>query len=109
MANKLSIPSVISIATEDMPYSALVFNQAVEDGLKTLDSNVVYKDAVTVTPPTPANKSISAQGQAFTVSGTSLASGDDYGSLVSDVRALLQSHTQLQQVVTSLISQLQGQ
>lgn len=108
MAKKLSIPSVATTDTAGIPLSTKIFLQAVETGLATLDNNVVYKDGITVPTPTSGLRAISAQGQGFTISSVSVASGEDHATLVSDVKALLQSHLQLQQTVSSLIEQLQG-
>ena len=108
MSNKLTIPSVVGLDTKDMPFGNIVFLQAVEDALKTVDNNVVYKDAVQVVVPQPRIQAKSAQGQAFSVSGVNVASGDDYAVLVSDFQALLTSHIELSRTVNSLVRQLQG-
>lgn len=108
MSNKLSIPSVTALSDEKLSFGATVFLQAVEDGLKILDDNAIYKDAITVTVPKPTIKAISAQGQGFSVSSVSVASGDDYAVLVSDVKALLQTVLQQQTTIENLTKQLQG-
>ena len=108
MANKLVIPSVIGLGTEGLPFSTVVFLQAVEDGLKTVDNNAVYKDAVNITVPASLIRAKSAQGHTFSVSGASVASGEDYAALVNDFQALLQSHLQLQQAVVTLVRQIRG-
>lgn len=108
MANKISIPSVVSLNTEGMPFGTVVFLQAVEDGLKVVDNNVVYKDAITIVVPSPTIRAKSAQGQTFSISGTNVASGDDYAVLIADFNSLLQSHLQLRQTVDDLVKQIQG-
>lgn len=108
MARKVSLPSVTSLNNEGLPFSTVMFLQAVEDGVKTIDDKVVYRDSVTVNPRASLIRSGSAQGQAFSISGTNVASGDDYVALISDFRLLLQSHLQLQQDFTTLVSELRG-
>lgn len=108
MAGRLNVPSVLSLNTEGMSQSTLVFMQTVEDSLKTLDRNVVYSDTVTVDIPTAPIKALSAQGQAFDLTGVSVASGADYATLVSDVRAILQGQLQLESAVKTLATQIKG-
>lgn len=105
---KLSVPSVVALNTEGMPFSTVVFLQQVENGLKTLDTNVVYKDAVSVSLPQPTISAISAQGQGFSVSNINLASADDYATLVSDCKAMLQTVLQQQETLNNLLKQLKG-
>lgn len=108
MANKLAIPSIVGLNTEGMPLNVIVFLQAVEDALKTIDNNVVYKDQVTVNPPNPTITAATAQGQAFSISGVNVASGDDYAALVSNVQSLIFSHGQLATAFKALTDQMRG-
>lgn len=105
---KLTLPNVLGLSTEGLPFGTVTFLQAVEDALRTVDNNVVYHDAVTVVPPQPTIRAKSAQGQAYSVSGVSLASGDDYAALVSDFNALLQDHLRLRAAFEVLVDQLRG-
>lgn len=107
MGKKLNVPSVAG-NIEGIPFGATMFLQAVQDALNTLDNNVVYKDAVSVNIGPPKLRAIGAQGQAFTVEGTNLASGDDYAVLVSNVKTMLEELNALRTQVSTLISQLQG-
>jgi hypothetical protein len=108
MSRKLNVPSVTGLNFESMPYAVVVFLQAVEDSLKIVDNNTVYKDDVTVNIGTPRIRALRAQGQAFTVSGTSLASGDDYATLVSDTRSILEDLLSLREEVKRLKEQVKG-
>jgi len=105
---RLVVPSILGINTEGMPFGTVVFMQAVQDALNTLDNNVIYKDAVTQEISAPRIRASSAQGQAFSVAGVSLASGDDYAALVSDFQALVQGYVTLVQEVTALKNQIKG-
>lgn len=105
---KLTIPSVAGLNTEGLPFGVVVFLQAVEDALKVVDRNAVYKDTVRVNIASPRLRAISAQGQTFSVTGTNLASGDDYAALVGNVKAMLEDLNSLRQEVATLKSQLQG-
>lgn len=108
MSRKLNVPSVVATNTEGVPFGTIVFLQAVEDALKTVDNNVVYKGDINVNVAAPRLRAISAQGQAFSVSGTSLASGDDYAALVQNVKIMLEDLNDLRTTVTSMKNQLQG-
>ena len=107
MSNKLNVPMVAG-NIEGLPFGATVFLQGVQEALKTLDNNVVYKDAITATVASPKLRAISAQGQAFSVSGTSLASGDDFNTLVRDVKTMLEDLNSLRTEVTAIKNQLRG-
>lgn len=108
MPVKLSIPSVTAISDDNMTFGTRVFLQSVEDALKTVDNNVLYRDAVTAPATAIAPRAIAAQGQSFSISSVNVASGDDFATAVNDLRALLQSHIQLQQTVDTLIKQIRG-
>lgn len=108
MSKKLNVPSVVATNTEGIPFGTIVFLQAVEDALKTVDNNVVYKDDISVNIAAPRLRAISAQGQAFSVSGVNLASGDDYSTLVQNVRIMLEDLNGLRAEVTALKSSLKG-
>lgn len=108
MANRIAIPSVVGLDTEGVPLNVVMFLQAVEEALKTLDNNVVYKDQVTVNPPSPLINATSAQGQAFSISGVSVASGEDFGALVGNVQTLIQSHGQLATAFKNQVDQIRG-
>ena len=107
MSNKLNVPTVAG-NIEGLPFGATVFLQAVQDALTTLDNNVVYKDSITTNIGNPKLRAISAQGQAFSVSNTSLASGDDYAALVRDVKVMLEDLNSLRTEVTAIKNQLRG-
>lgn len=108
MATKLVIPSIIGQNTENMPHGMVVFLQAVHEGLKTIDNNVVYKDSVTSQPVTPRIRAKSAQGHAYSVENVSLASGDDYNVLVNDFQLLLQGYLDLVQAHNQLLAEVKG-
>lgn len=108
MARKLNIPSVVGLNIEGMPYGMIVFLQSIQDGMITLDNNVVYKDTIKVQPPAQSIKAKAAQGQAFSISGLNLASGDDYAVLVQDFQKLLTDHLALRDAHLALVEQLKG-
>lgn len=108
MGRKLNIPSVLALNTEGMPQSTVVFLQAIQDALNVVDNNVIYSDTVQVTPPTPRIQRKTAQGQAFSVGGTTLASGEDFGALVNDFDLLLQDHLALRKAFSDLVTELRG-
>lgn len=108
MASKLNIPSVVGLGADSIPFGITVFLQAVEDALKTLDRNVVYKDSITVNINNPKLRALSAQGQSFSVSGTNLASGEDHSALVQNTAAILEDLNALRNEVATLKAQLQG-
>lgn len=108
MAKKVSLPSVVGLNTEGMPLNVVTFLQAVEDGIKTIDDKTVYKDSITIQPPAPLITAVGAQGQAFSISGVNVASGEDYAVLVSNVRQLVQSHAQLAQAFQTFVNQTRG-
>lgn len=104
---KLTIPSVLGVNTEGMSFGTIVFLQSVEDNFKTLDNNVIYKDAADINIPPPRLEAVTAQGHAFSISGVNVASGDDHAALTNDVRLILQTVLQQQQVIEALTRQLQ--
>jgi len=108
MGNKLNVPSVTGLSIEGLPFGLVVFLQAVQDALTTVDNNVVYKDSVAVNVNPPKLRATRAQGQAFSVSGVNLASGDDYAILVSDFRTLLEDFNALRSEVKQLKDQVKG-
>lgn len=108
MGKKLNVPSVTGLNIEGIPFGVVVFLQAVQDALNTIDSNVVYKDDVTVNIDRPKLRALSAQGQTFSVSGVNLASGDDYAALIVNTRAILEDLNALRSEVTQLKNQLKG-
>lgn len=108
MGKKLNVPSITGLNIEGIPFGVIVFLQAVQDALNTVDSNVAYKDDITVSVPATRIRARSAQGQTFTVSGTNLASGDDYLVLVRDFQTLLEDHNALRQTVADLRNQIKG-
>lgn len=108
MGKKLNVPSVTGLNIEGVPFGVVVFLQAVQDALNTIDNNTVYKDAVTVNIGTPKLRAIRAQGQAFSVSGVNLASGDDFATLVTDTRTMLEDLNTLRVEVNQLKSQIKG-
>ena len=109
MAGKINIPSVVGLSTDGIPYSMIIFLQAYEDALKTLDNKSVFRDGINTVVPAPRIQKKSAQGHAYPVGGTLLASGDDYGMLVNDFEALLQSHLDLRQTVDQLVKEVRGE
>lgn len=109
MGRKVNLPSVTGLNMEGVPYSTIVFLQAVQDNLNNVDASAVYADQIRVAAPPITIRAKSAQGQALTVSSVNVASGDDYAVLVQDFERLLQSHLQLREVVDALIKQLKGQ
>lgn len=109
MAKKLNIPSIVGLNTESMPYSMIVFLQAMRDAMSVVDDNVIYRDVVKTVVPPSRIRAKSATGQTFTVSGTALASGDDHVVLVNDFQALLESHNSLVQTVDTLVKELRGE
>jgi hypothetical protein len=108
MPGRLALPSIATVSTEGIPFGVTMFLNAVHDSLKTLDSNVIYRDVVSVAPAVPRIRRMAAQGQAFTVSSVNLASGEDHAVLVNDCKTLLQSHIDLTSTVNTLIDQLRG-
>lgn len=108
MSRKLNIPSVTGLNIEGVPFGVVVFLQSVQDALNTIDSSVVYKDDVTVNISAPRIRALSAQGQAFSVSGVNLASGDDYAVTISNLRTILEDLNALRSEVTQLKNQLKG-
>lgn len=108
MTSKLTVPSIVGLDTEGLPFGIVVFLQAVQDALNTLDTNVVYKDSINANIANPRLRALSAQGQSFSISGTSLASGDDYAVLVSNVKTILEDLNSLRTEVTNLKNQIQG-
>lgn len=109
MAGKLNVPSAISLNTEGLSFSTVVFLQAVQDALSVVDNSVVYRDVVQTVVAPPRIQRATATGQSFSVAGVNLASGDDYAALVSDFNSLLQSHISLQQSVDTLTKELRGE
>lgn len=109
MAAKLALPSVSSFSTEGMPIGAVMFLQAVHDGLKTIDENTVYKDSINITQHNPLLQAKNAQGQAISLSGSNVASGEDHIVLVRDFELLLRSHIELSRIVNELTRQLKEQ
>lgn len=107
MARKLNIPSVAG-NIEGLPFGVTVFLQAVQDALNKLDDNVVYRDSVTVNITPPKLRALRAQGQSFSVSGTNLASGEDYATLVIDVKTILEDLNALRSEVNNLKTQIKG-
>ena len=108
MANKLNIPSIVGTNIEGIPFGMIVFLQALESAMHTVDDNVVYKDSVSVVIPPPRIRALSAQGQGFSVQGTNLASGDDYNVLVQNCKAILEDNIALRELVSQLVEQLRG-
>ncbi len=108
MGKKLNVPSITGLDTGNLSYGVNVYLQSVQDALNVIDSSTVYKDSVTVNITNPRLRAISAQGQAFSVSGTSLASGDDYAALVSNVKTMLEDLNLLRQQVADLVNQIKG-
>ncbi len=108
MAKKLNIPSITGMDTGNLSYGVNVYLQSVQDALNIVDTNVLYKDSVNVNITNPRLRALSAQGQAFSVSGTAVASGDDYIALVGNVKALLEDHNLLRQQVADLVNQIKG-
>lgn len=108
MPNKLNVPSIVALNTEGTAFGTLVFMQAVQDSLKTLDENVVYKDALSTTVSQASLRARTAQGQTFSISGTAVASGDDYTALVKDFEALLGGYLKLRQEFEDFVKQVKG-
>lgn len=108
MARKIALPNIATFNTDGLPFGAVIFLQAVQDGLKTVDEKVVYQDDINIQEVTPRIRVKAAQGQAFTVGGAAIASGSDYGVLVRDFEALLNSHIDLTNSYNALIRQLKG-
>lgn len=108
MARKLNVPSVTGLNVEGIPFGMIVFLQEVQNSLNTIDNNVVYKDDVSVNIGQPKLRSMRAQGQAFSISGVNAASGEDYITLVSDVRAILEDLNALRAEVSQLKTQIKG-
>lgn len=108
MAGKLNVPSVVGLNTEGLPFGVTVYLQAVQDALNVVDRNVVYKDSINVNISSPRLRAIGAQGQAVSISGTTVASGDDYAMLVGNVKAMLEDLNSLRAEVTALKNQLRG-
>lgn len=108
MAKKLNVPNIAGTDTGNLSYGVNVFLQSVTDSLNVVDTNAVYKDSINVNITNPKIRAISAQGQAFSVSGTSLASGDDYIVLVGNVKTMLEDLNQLRAQVAELVKQIKG-
>ena len=108
MAKKLNVSNIAGIDTGNLSYGVYVFLQSITDSLNVVDTNAVYKDSVNVNITNPKIRAISAQGQAFSVSGTSLASGDDYNVLVGNVKTMLEDLNQLRAQVAELVKQIKG-
>lgn len=108
MARKVNIPSVVGLGIDGVPHGLTVFLQAIQDGLITIDNNVVYGDSIKAQAPQKTIRAKSAQGDAVSISGVVVASGTDYAVLVQDFDRLLQSHLALLDVVNALIEQLKG-
>lgn len=108
MASRIAVPNIATFDTQNLPFGAVVFLQAVQDGLKTIDEQVLYRDQVRVQPVVSRIRAKSAQGQAFSVSGVALASGEDYATLVRDFETLLNSHIDLVNAFNSLVDQIRG-
>lgn len=109
MGKKLNVPSVTGLNIEGVPFGVVVFLQAVQDALNTLDNSVVYKDDVTVNVGSPKLRALSAQGQSFSVPNVgNVASGEDYAVLVSNTRAILDDLNGLRSEVTQLKNQIKG-
>ena len=108
MAKKLNVPSVTGLNVDGLPFGIIVFLQNVENALNTIDENVVYKDAVTLNVQSPKIRAITSQGQGFVVSNTNLASGEDFGKLVTDVRSILEDLNGLRVELNTLKNQIKG-
>lgn len=108
MGKKLNVPSVTGLNIEGIPFGVVVFLQAVQDALNTLDNNVVYKDDITVNIGQPKLRAITAQGQTFSVSGVNVASGDDYVASVTNNRTMLEDLNALRAEVNQLKNQIKG-
>lgn len=108
MGRKLNVPSIAGLNIEGLPFGVVVFLQAVQDALTTVDNNVVYKDDVSVNIGAPKIRATRAQGQAFSVSGVNVASGDDYFVLVNDFRTVLEDLNALRSEVNQLKNQVKG-
>ena len=108
MAKKLNVPNILGLDTGQTSPGVLVYLQAVQDALNTVDDKTLYRDAVTVTAPNPTIRAKTAQGQTFSVTGTNLASGDDYIVLVQNFQALLESHIKLSDAFATLVEQIKG-
>ena len=109
MATRLNVPSIVGLNIEGIPFGMVVFLQAVQDALNTVDQNVVYEDAVTVNVPSARIRALSSQGQTFSVQGTNLASGDDYIVMRRDMQTMLEDNLALRETVNTLVNQLRGQ
>lgn len=107
MRSRLALPSIVGLNIEGLPYGVVTYLQGVHDALNVLDRNVLYKDAVDTVVQPPRITAISAQGQAFSVSGTSVASGDDFATLVRDVKVMLEDLLRLRQAVEDMANKLQ--
>lgn len=108
MAKKLNVPSITGMDTGNLSYGVNVYLQSIQDALNTVDANAVYTDAVNVNITEPKIRALTAQGQAFSVSGTSLASGDDFATLVSNVKTMLEDLNLLRTQVADLVKQIKG-
>lgn len=108
MAKKLNVPSITGMDTGNLSYGVNVYLQSIQDALNTVDANAVYTDAVSVNITDPKIRALTAQGQAFSVSGTSLASGDDFATLVSNVKTMLEDLNLLRTQVADLVKQIKG-
>ncbi len=108
MTSKIALPNIATFDTSQLPVGATIFLQATQDALRTIDDNTIYKDQVNLQPVTSRIRARSAQGQAYSVSGVSLASGDDYAVLVRDFESLLESHKDLVASHNALVNQLRG-
>lgn len=108
MATRLNVPSIVGLNVEGIPFGMVVFLQAVQDALNTVDQNVVYKDTVNINVASPRIRALSSQGQSFSVSGVNLASGDDFAAMRRDMQTMLEDNLALRETVATLVSQLQG-
>jgi hypothetical protein len=108
MAGKVSIPNVVGLGIEGIPHGLTVFLQAIQDGVTTIDTNVIYTDRVRAQAPEPTIRTKTAQGNAVSITGYNVASGNDYVLLVNDFDRLLQSHLALLAAFNALVEQLKG-
>lgn len=108
MGRKVDVPSTSGLNIEGIPYGMVVFLQGVRDAINTMDANVVYRDDITVNVTNAKQRALTAQGQAFSVSGTNVASGEDYVNLVGNVRIMLEDLNALREEVKQLKSQIKG-
>lgn len=109
MANKLNVPSIVGMQLDGVPQGLIVYLQAVQDALNTVDNNAVYKDALRVNLPQPRIRALTSQGQSFSVSGVDLASGADFVAMRRDQQALLEDVAALREAFNNLVNKLQGE